>query len=110
MLTSAQLGLDLAELGPHPLFAGVTPQHEPSGARVRADVREPEELEWFGFSCPARLSVTGGKSPELDQPRLAGVQLQAELREPVAKICEESLGVLTVLEPGDVVTRSPVRS
>src|SRR5579871_4451917 len=48
VLASAQLGLDLAELGPHPPLARVTPQHEPSGALVRARVREPEKLERLG--------------------------------------------------------------
>jgi hypothetical protein len=40
---------------------------------------------------------------ELDQPRLLRCQLQRELREPLAKVCEEPLRVFTVLEARDVV-------
>src|SRR6266705_6053834 len=43
--------------------------------------------------------------PELDQPGLAGVQLQPELREPAAKLCQEPLGVLPVLEPDSEIIR-----
>ena len=44
------------------------------------------------------LSVLGSEPPKLDQPRLLVRQLQVELREPLAKIGEEPLGVVTMLE------------
>ena len=103
----AQLGLDLAELGSHPLFAGDAPQREPSAPPGRAQVREAEELKRLGLPEPTGFAVSGGEPSELDQPRLLGVQFQAERREPVAKVGEEPLGVLTVLEPGDVVVGEP---
>jgi hypothetical protein len=43
--------------------------------------------------------------PELDQPGLAGVQFQAELREPSAQFLQEPLSVVLVLEPDDEVVR-----
>jgi tRNA A37 threonylcarbamoyladenosine synthetase subunit TsaC/SUA5/YrdC len=42
--------------------------------------------------------LLGGEPSESDQARLLGIQLQAELREPVAKICPEPLGVVPMLE------------
>ena len=44
-------------------------------------------------------------APELDQARLLWVQFQRELREPVAKVAEEPLGVLAMLKARDVVVR-----
>ena len=70
VLASAQLGLDLAELGPHPLLADEAPEHEPSGAFVDTRVREAEELERLGLAEPARLSISGGESPELSISRV----------------------------------------
>ena len=68
-----------------------------------ADVREAQEVERLRLPEATRLPSLGGEPPELDQPRLVGVQLQAELREPLAKISEEPLGVLTMLEADDEV-------
>ncbi len=53
------------------------------------------------------LPLLGGKSPKLDQPRLLGVQFQAELREPVAELREEPLGVIPMLEARHVVIGKP---
>jgi hypothetical protein len=49
-------------------------------------MREPEELERLRLAEIALRPVQRGEPPELDQPRLLGVQLQRELREPIAKI------------------------
>ena len=38
---------------------------------------------------PDVSSLPGGVPPELDQPRLARVQFQPELREPAAQLCQE---------------------
>ena len=51
------------------------------------------------------LSVLGGEPPELDQPRLLFRQLQVELREPLAKISQEPLGVVTMLKAHHGVVR-----
>ena len=62
-------------------------------------MREAEKLERLRLAEPTRLAIPGGVPSELDQPRFLGVQLQAELREPVAQISPEPLGVLPMLKP-----------
>ena len=47
----------------------------------------------------------GGVPSELDQPCLLGIELQTELRESVAKLCPEPLGVLPMLKPHHEVIR-----
>ena len=86
---------DLAQLRPHPLRDRDAPEHEPSAPGLPADVREAEEVERLRLPEAPRLPVLGGEPPELDQPRLLGMQLQAELREPLAQVGEEPLGVGT---------------
>jgi hypothetical protein len=68
-------------------------------------VREAEELERLRFPGPPLLPVRGGEPPELDQPRLAGVQLQPELRKPLAKVMQEPARILVILETQDEVVR-----
>ena len=64
-------------------------------------MREPEELERLRLAEATGLAVTGGVASELDQPRLLGVELQTESREPVTKLSPEPLGVLPVRQAGD---------
>ena len=61
-------------------------------------MREAEKPERFRLAESARLAITSGEPPELDKPRLLGVQLQVELREPAAKIRPEPLSVIPILE------------
>ena len=70
-------------------------------------MREPQELERLRLPVAASGSILGGVPPELDQPRLLRMQLQTELREPVAQIGEEPLGVLTMLKARHVVIGEP---
>jgi hypothetical protein len=49
-------------------------------------MREAKKLERLRLAKPTRCAIPGGMSPELDQPRLLGIELQTELREPVAKL------------------------
>ena len=62
---------------------------------VRADVREAQEVERLRLTQPPRLPTFGRVASELDQPRLVRVQLQTELREPLAKLGEEPLRIVT---------------
>src|ERR1039458_7997356 len=81
---------------------------EPSGLpRLPADVREPEELERLRLAEPTRCAIPGGVPSELDQPRLLGVQLQTEFREPVAKVSPELLGVFPMLKAHHEVVSEP---
>jgi hypothetical protein len=84
MPTPAQFVLDLAQLGLHPPGERDALEHEAPVLGLRAAVLEAQEVERLRLALSARLSVAGGEPPELDQPRLVGRELQAELREPVA--------------------------
>src|ERR1700677_2337491 len=101
--------LDLAfqrpELGSHPFRVGNPLQLETPCLGLRADMREAKELERLRLANSSPLAVRGGVPPELDQPRLLGVQLQGELGEPAAKVCPEPLGVIPVLESDHQVVR-----
>ena len=90
-----QLVFDLCQLGPHPLRDRDAPHPEAPVPHLRADMREAEEVERLGFPGAPLLPVRGGEPPELDQPRLAGVQLQPELREPLAQVVQEPARILT---------------
>ena len=61
-------------------------------------MREAQELERLRLAETPLLPLLGGEPPELDQARLLGIQLQAELREPVAKVRPEPLSVIPMLE------------
>ena len=60
---------------------------------------KPRNWNVSGLPSPRACTVAGGVPPELDQPRLLGIQFQTELREPVAKLSPEPLGVLPMLKP-----------
>jgi hypothetical protein len=62
-------------------------------------MREAQEIERLRLAQAAACPVPGGVPPELDQPRLARVQFQPELREPAAQLVQEPVSVLPVLEP-----------
>ena len=93
-----QLAPEGVQLRPRPLRVGDALELKTSAPGLPADVREAKEPE------PPRLAETplgpllGGEPPETNQPRLFGIQLQAELREPVAKVRPEPLGIAAVLE------------
>ena len=65
-------------------------------------MREAQEPERLRLAESLLLPALGGEPAELDQPRFLGRQLQVELREPAAKISEEPLAVITVLNAHDV--------
>src|SRR2546428_605784 len=101
-----QLVLDLCQLRPHPFRDRDTPHPEAPVPHLRADVREAEEVERLRFPGAPLLPVRGGEPPELDQPRLAGMQLQPELREPLAQVVQEPARILVLLEAHDEVVRN----
>jgi hypothetical protein len=68
-------------------------------------VREAKEVERLGFPVTPGRTGSGRIPAELDKARFARMQLQAELREPLAKIREELLRVRLMLEPGNEVVR-----
>src|SRR6266487_7043453 len=80
-----KLVFDLLELGLQPLRDGVTPEPETPASPLPADVREAQEVERLRLPQSPRRSSLGSEPPELDQPGLVGMQLQPELRQPLAK-------------------------
>src|SRR6266540_1977821 len=103
MPASHQLGLDLAQLRPQPLRLGDARELKASVLGLPADMREAQKPERLRLAESPRLPSLGREPAELDQARLLGGQLQAELRKPAAKLGEEPLGVITMLEADDVV-------
>jgi len=55
-------------------------------------VREAQEVERLRPSEATRPPIPDGMPSELDQACLLGVQLQAELREPLAQVGQEPVG------------------
>ena len=49
--------------------------------------------------------MLSGEAPKLDQPRLSRLQLQTELREPLAKLRPEPLGIVPMLKSHHEVVR-----
>ena len=68
---------------------------------------EPQEAERFRLVQPPGRPVRGGEPPELDQPGLIRVQLQAESRHPLAEVGQEALRIPVVLEAADEVVGEP---
>lgn len=97
--------VDLAQLRPHPLGHGVTPQKEPAVSGGRADVHQPQKREGLGLSETTPASIVGGEPSELDQPGLVLRQLQTELRKSLPKLVLEAAGVTLVLESDDHIVR-----
>ena len=104
---SLDLAFEGVELGPHPFRVGGPLELEAPLPGLPARVREAKKAERLRLAKTPRRPSLGGVPAELDQARLLGVQLQAELREPVAKIRPEPLGVIPILEPHhDVVSEA----
>src|SRR3954471_7777591 len=74
---------DGLQLSHHALGLRLPFDHEPAAPGPSAVVREAQEVEGLRASLPGSCSSLGGEPPELDQPGLALVERQAELRQPV---------------------------
>ena len=70
-------------------------------------MREAQKPERLRLTETPLLALLGGEPPEPDQSRLLGVQLQRELREPVAKIRPEPLRITPMLEAHHEVISEP---
>ena len=108
MHASLKFGFYLPQLGLQPLADGLPQNREaPTVPLLRTDVRETEEVERFRFSLAAPVSISGREQPELDKPRLIGIQLQPELSEALLKLQLESFGIhLTLKAQHDIVGKS----
>src|SRR5215472_7003615 len=86
MPPALKFSLNGFQLRDHPLLRRDPPNDEWSSGQVSTKVGETQESEGLRFSFATLLPVSGSVSPELDQPSLARVQFQAELREAFLKI------------------------
>ena len=107
MLASLNPILEPDQLGRHPLRVGDALELEASVPGLPADVREAPKTERLRLAKATRRPPLGSESAELDQPRLLNVQLQVELREPVAKLRPEPLTVLPMLESHHGIMSEP---
>src|SRR5262245_58452613 len=62
---------------------------------------ETQEGEGFRLALTTPLPIRGGEPPELDQPRLVGVQAQAEFPEAFPQFTQELFGLAAVLKPDE---------
>ena len=70
-------------------------------------MREAQEVEGLRASLPGGCSRSGGEPPELDQPGLALMERQAELRQPVLERHEELPRLCLILAADHQVIRIP---
>jgi hypothetical protein len=99
MLPALKLDLNGFKLRGHPLCCRDSPDGKGSATpEMPAMMREPQEYEGFWFSLATPFSVSEGKPPEFDQPRLIRMQFQTELHQPFLKITQETFGVSPVLK------------
>ncbi|WP_246633655.1 hypothetical protein [Pseudonocardia nigra] len=99
-----ELVFDLTQLRPHPLRDRDAPHPETPILGLRTQVCEAEEIERFRLRQTLRCSSPSGMPPKLEQPGLARMQFQPELREPLTEISQEPLRVFLILEArGEIV-------
>ena len=103
----SQLRLHLQQLGAQALAAGDPQHHEFALPGLAAAMREAQEVEGVRFALSPAASVFPGEAPELDQPRLLGMQLQPELAQPLGRRTLKALGVTLKLEPGNPIVGIP---
>ena len=103
--TMPQLGLHLAQFRLPPSAHRLAPDRKPPLPRLRAEVREAEEVEGRRFPVSARPPGPVGVPTKLDEARFVGMQHQSESREPLAQCGEEAFGLLPMLESDDEVVR-----
>ena len=95
----SEFELDRLQFGSQAFGTREPQDHEVALPRLPAAVREPKEVEGLRFALPPAASVIAREAPELDQPRLVGMQLQPELAQPVLHRALEALGVISELDP-----------
>src|SRR5262249_50621367 len=67
----------------------------------RTIMGKTQEVEGFRLALTTLLPSRGGEPPELDQPRLVGVQDQAEFPEAFPPFTQELFGLAAVLKPDE---------
>jgi hypothetical protein len=96
---AGQFCFQTAQLRHHPLRRRFAPYDETAVAPPLPTVmREAEERKGLRLSLTALFPNSFGMLPELDQPRLFGMQFQAELRQPFPKLSEKTFGFRPAFE------------
>jgi hypothetical protein len=96
MHAAVEFGFDLPQLRLQALAHRLSQDGEAAPPRLSAAVREPEEVE------RRRLGPTlTREAAEGNQSRLVRMQLQTELREPLAQLGPEPFGLMSMLEAHD---------
>ena len=93
------------QLGPRPLGISDPLQRKAPGPAPPANMREAQEPERLRLTESPLLALLNGEPSKSNQPRLLGVQLQRELRQPATKIRPEPLRVIPMLKPHHKVSR-----
>src|SRR5271166_2528675 len=106
MHAALHLVSDCLQLSDQALGLRLPLDHELVLSGSAAVVRESQKVEGLRASLPGGRSVAGGKPPELDQPGLALVERQAELRQPVLEVREELLPIRLELAAEDHIVRT----
>ena len=78
----SEFDFDRLQLGSQTFGTREPQDHEFVLPSLPATMREPQEVEGLRLALSPAASVVPGEAPELDQPRLVGVQLQPELDQP----------------------------
>ena len=97
--TAQQLAPEGVQFHARPLRVGDALEHEAPVPRSRTNMCEAKEPKRLRLAETTLGPLLSGEPPKPNQPRLLGVELQAELREPVAKVRPEPLGIIAMLEP-----------
>src|SRR5215210_35141 len=105
MQAPPQLGFDLAQLRLPPLAHRLAQHRKTPSSCLRAAMRKAKEVEALGFAFAPRPPVLRRKAAEPDEARLVRMQLQTELRESLAKLHQEPLGLVPMLEADHKVVR-----
>ena len=99
MLPALKLGLNGFELRNHTLGRRNSPDSKgPTTPEMPTIMGEPQKYEGLRFSLTTPFSVSEGKPPKLNQPRLVRMQFQTELHQPLLKITQKPLGVSPILK------------
>ena len=89
----SEFDLERLEFSSQAFGIGQPQHHEFAFSARSAAMREPQEVKGLRLSHSRAASVIPGEAPELDQPRLLGMQRQSTLREALRQSCQNLLSV-----------------
>src|SRR5208282_4846493 len=96
---------DRLQLANQPFGLCLTFDHELAVSGLAAIVRKAQKVEGLRATLPGSCSALDGEPPKLDQPGLALVDRQTELRQPVSQCREELLPIPFLLTADRQIVR-----